>query len=222
MGNCHGRCFSNAKKLVVKLDAEQCDFLITVAGIRTSKDEQDIFHRQIHSLVPFRHIHNSLSVYNPTRYGSGGDFLQIVGHEIGFIQAVDVELARLVNSAARKLKTRSCKCWRIYVVAHSQGTMILKRSLNWVDSEAKAHLYLVGLGGETSFNAQRDAVAFAHNLANTEDPVPNFLRNLTPFEGNDDIHSFDNGLKGYEAHSFDDSYWNYLRNHDISGFLVPP
>lgn len=148
--------------------------------------------------------------------------MQIAGHELWLIQAVDRNVANVINEAAQKLQSRHCCCWRIYVVAHSQGTMIVKRSLKLVDSEAKSHLYLVGLGGQTSFNTWWDGVAFTHNIANKHDLVP-ILRIVTPlFDAFDSVDKFeDENWWGMAAHGATNSYLPYLQAHDVPGFLVP-
>ena len=81
------------------------------------------------------------------------DFIQILGDELGTINYASIELAKVIKKASKQAKHNNCKdCYKIHVVAHSQGTSVFYRALPLVDKEIHSHIYFVGLGGQRFAN----------------------------------------------------------------------
>jgi len=150
-----------------------------------------------------------------------GDVGQILVNEAAYgITIPDLRVVRKIESAAHAAKGNKCQCWCITVVAHSQGTMLVKRALDVIDSKIKKHLSIIGLGGETTFGIG-DGVNFTKNIAHVNDPVPNVLNKVSFWNGNDTIDYFgDQGkfakLKGFSAHSWENSYLPYLDSQSLN------
>lgn len=212
-------------------DADQCEFLITVSGIRMQEpDIQERFMNRVADLEMFTDMRNPAWVNNPSRYHTVGDLVQIALHEL--VYALDVtamRAARKIESAARAAERNGCVCWCITVVAHSQGTMVVKRALDVIDPEIKRHVSLIGLGGETTFGPG-DGVAYAVNVAHINDPVTHKWNKGSPWNGHDRVITFGvkhpgegsslpdyetarGSLFNYDAHSWDKVYLRYLEDH---------
>ena len=208
-----GDVFSDSQE-IPEYGEKQCKFLITVSGIKMKGRSQQNFRDGISQLPVFSGIDNPSFVNNPSRYWSVGDFFQIGSNEIGYLYTVpDIRAVNAIEAAAKAAKSNQCKCWCITVVAHSQGTMIVKRALDLIDKETKKHISLIGLGGETSFGLG-DGVASTLNIWEKDDPVPHVWNRFSPWNGNDDYHQFDDpNLSGIPAHSWEDSYLKYLKEN---------
>ena len=202
-------------------ESDQCSYLITVTGIREpSKGSQIEFMRQIAGLNMFKGIKNPAWVNNPSRMKGVGDVIQIVLNEALYaITIPDFRTVNKIEAAAHAAKRNGCGCWCITVVAHSQGTMVVKRALDLIDPEIKKHLSLIGLGGETTFGPG-DGVNFTKNIAHINDPVPNKLNRITFWNGNDKTDYFGDqsefaNLHNFDAHSWENSYLPYLRGYSF-------
>ena len=215
-------------------DADQCEFLVTVTGVRMqSRNSQIDFMKQVAELNMFSGIRNAAWVNNPSRFFMMGDIAQLLQNEVLYaVTTVDLRAARKIQGAAQAAERNGCDCWCITVVAHSQGTMIVKRALDVIDPKIKKHISIIGLGGETTFGPG-DGVAFAKNIAQINDPVPHRWNRVSFWNGNDTMVSFgykdpsqapkdaphyetENGsLLNYDAHSWDKVYIPYLRNHPL-------
>ena len=215
-------------------DSDQCEFLITVTGVRMpSRESQQDFMRQVADLNMFKGIRNPAWVNNPSRIWGLGDAVQILVNETLYgITIPDLRTIRKIEGAADAAKRNGCECWCITVVAHSQGTMLAKRALDVIDPETKKHISIVGLGGETTFGPG-DGLAFTKNVAHLNDPVPRKWNKGSFWNGNDTMIPF--GVENptdaragaapyetaqgswfnYDAHSWDKVYIPYLRDHPV-------
>jgi hypothetical protein len=209
-----GDIFS-APQVIPNYGQEQCSFLITVGGIRMKKGEQEGFMGRVGALPAFRGIPNPSFVNNPSNGPWGAlDFVQITFNELPYLVTIpDLRAIKAIEAAADAAKRNNCQCWCISIVAHSQGTMIVKRALEFVDKDTKKHINLLGLGGETSFGPG-DGVAFTRNIWEKDDPVPLFWNRMSPWNGNDAYHEFDNPtLDGVAAHAWGKAYLEYLEKN---------
>lgn len=108
------------------------------------------------------------------------DFIQILGDELGTINYASIELAKVIKKASKQAKHNNCKdCYKIHVVAHSQGTSVFYRALPLVDKEIHSHIYFVGLGGQRFAN-DIFGLGGNENYANRDDIVP-YIGNYNPF-----------------------------------------
>ena len=191
----------------------QCEFLITITGIFTDKDGNNDFNRFIRGLPPYNNIPNATLVYNPTRFIIL-DLIQILGNEIGTIDTVARRAAEKITNAALKARDNNCSnCYTIYVVAHSQGTMVFKEALYLLSEELKNRIAFVGLGGQVAIDGSSVLIS-ARNIAAKEDLVPwaNMLptRAIDGFGGS--IEIFESGKNPKSAHD-SVGYIEYLRNN---------
>jgi len=196
-------------------DGKQCKFLFTVTGINMEGDTQKDFYDRVKGLPYFKAIPNPTYVNNPTNYpikGFGaGDLVQILLNEVLFaITVADQEMAKQMKAAARKAKENGCPCWCIYVVAHSQGTMVFRRAVQTLDSETRKHIHFTGLGGQTIIEPGM-GLGSAENFAEKQDPVPN----LSPGTYGKFRHVFDDPLVngGKESHSWENVYLPFLQKN---------
>ena len=228
-----GDVFSRDSDIPV-YDSDQCEYLITVTGIKMADRESQIrFMRQIAGLNMFKGIRNPAWVNNPSRFWGIGDAVQILVNETMYaITVPDLRTVRKIEAAARAAEQNGCQCWCITVVAHSQGTMLVKRALDVLDPKTKEHMSIIGLGGETTFG-RGDGVAFARNIAHVNDPVPRKWNRGSFWNGNDTMISLgyknpsdapegapaydtaQGSLFNYDAHSWDNVYIPYLREHSL-------
>jgi len=216
---------------VAMYDPKQCEFLITVSGIKMiSRAEQIEFMKQVAALNAFKGIRNPAWVNNPSRFWGAGDGVQILLNETVYaITIPDLRTVKKIRDAAEVAKRNGCACWCITIVAHSQGTEVVKRALDLISPEIKKHISVIGLGGETTFGPG-DGVKFALNFAHVNDPVPNRLNRLSFWNGNDPLVQFGQkdpaqaspkdpsymNLRGFKAHSGINSYVRYLEQNPIS------
>ncbi|MBC2735424.1 MAG: RHS repeat protein [Desulfobacteraceae bacterium] len=191
----------------------QCEYLITITGIFTDKDGNSDFNRFIRELPQYNDIPNATLVYNPTRFIIL-DLIQILGNEIGTIDTVARRAAEKITNAALKAIDNNCSnCYTIYVVAHSQGTMVFKEALYLLPEEVKNRIEFVGLGGQVAIDGSSVLIS-ARNIAAKEDLVPwaNKLptRIIDGFGGK--IEIFESGQDPLSAHD-SGKYIEYLRKN---------
>ena len=134
---------------------------------------------KVQATTRYKHIDltNTVAARNYTTYL--GDFIQILGDELGTISYASVELSNIIQKAAQQAEKNQCKgCYKIHIVAHSQGTSVFYRSLRLVDEEILPHIYFVGLGGQR-FASDISNLGGNENYANVDDIVP-FVGNYSP------------------------------------------
>ncbi|MPM67398.1 hypothetical protein SDC9_114320 [bioreactor metagenome] len=148
-----------------------CEFLITVNGVLNTRSDAKQFNDAIAASPRYKHITsgNSVAAYNYTTYA--GDFAQIIGDELGTISYPSIELASLVRKAVERAKVNQCQCYKIHVVAHSQGTSVFYNALPFIDQGIYPNIYYVGLGGER-FASGMDGLGGNENYANKDDMIP--------------------------------------------------
>jgi RHS repeat-associated protein len=206
--------------------SNQCEFLITATGIFMEKDgndTQDMFLNRVSKIDRFKHIKNQVKANNPTNFGpviNGqrkglGDVVQILINDALLSPTVaDLRLVRQIEGAAKAAERNGCCCWQINVVAHSQGTMLFRRSLEFLDPETKKHINFIGLGGQTAINGQDAGLGHAENLVEKNDPVPH----KSPTWIGKDHTEFDTKFKGLAAHSWEEVYLPRLETSFPSDF----
>jgi hypothetical protein len=155
-----------------------------------------------------RKVRNPAMVNNPSN-GPGGaqDFIQILLNEVPQVMTrPDLDMVRQIEAAANKAKENHCCCWSINVVAHSQGTMIFKRSLALVSAETKRHINYIGLGGEAILHSDM-GLGTVHNIAHKDDFIPKLQpANWRYFREEIDIDTSD-------PHSWKETYLKYLEGN---------
>ena len=193
----------------------QCEFLVTVTGIKMTKDEQNKFNIAVKSLPAFKAYPVAAKVNNPT-VGPGGalDFVQILFNEAPYLVTVaDLRTIRQIEAAAAAAIRNQCRCWCIKIVAHSQGTMLVKRALEFIAPETKKHITVLGLGGETTFGRGDGLGGETLNIAEEGDPVMHFWNRVSRWNGNDPVTTFDDpSVDGIMAHS-SAVYIEHLKNN---------
>ena len=185
-----------------------CDFLLTVTGMLTDYNGNITFNKDVSNIPKFKDSSTNY-VYNPKRWGGLGDLMQVIGNELGAIDTIAQRVADKIINAANVAQDRHCgDCFNIYIVAHSQGTMAVKRAFSILPTEIKKHIEFWGVGGEIAIS---DPDAKINNYANSSDWVP--LANLLPTRLIDnygsELREFDSGI----------SPWHPLNAHSASGYV---
>jgi len=124
----------------------QCEFLVTINGI--ANDEEAAVAMADLASETFR-LPAARIVNNTHLPFAAGDILQILGHEIGLIDVTSRRTARQIKAAHDWGRLQNCNCITIVVVAHSQGTMVFRRSLPLLSADVKESIEYHGDGGET-------------------------------------------------------------------------
>jgi hypothetical protein len=149
-----------------------CKSLIVVNGILNTRDAAEgILESLMTDSARYGRafVDDGIASQNPTTYI--GDFVQIIGDELGLIQSASRQVAQSINQAYEALKSNSCCCGNIQVFAHSHGTKVVERALPMVKREAKAFICYTGIGGQARFNDDGFAISPEH-YANWYDFVP--------------------------------------------------
>lgn len=165
--------------------SDQCVFLLTVTGMNEPWEGQKTLAEDLMRLPAFRNVPRADWSYNPTRFGGAGDAAQVLGNELAAIDVPAKWLASRIENAANN----SCRCWCMTLVGHSQGTMVITRALELIDSKYLPHIALIGIGGETTFGPH-NKVQSTSNFDSRYDPVPNMLSQVSFWNGNDRLHLF--------------------------------
>ncbi|BCX48622.1 type IV secretion protein rhs [Haloferula helveola] len=219
-------------------DDTQCEFLITVTGIRTKgvaqgdgSENGNAEHRDRTSELPgYENVPNSTYVDNPTAVGGLGDFVQIVGDTVGAISITSERLANVIRKAYAKGLENGCeeKCIKIHLVAHSQGAAISTGAFALLPANIKDNIYFIGLGGQHRVGA--DGLGGSRNIENIEDIVPKIPNQISDIPGvGPEAEKFrpeDVGLPdgeesgpvsghtlGNEKSGGDGAYYKYLEQH---------
>lgn len=181
----------------------QCEFLITVTGIRNNLNENLEFRRKTELYPEFRKIPVAQAIYNPTFASLVGDGLQIVGDEIMTIGAVSRLMAKTVEGAFQKAKSNHCAldCIKIFIEAHSQGGAIANRALALVSPQAKKHIYLVILGGQEDVSVK--GLAGGRSIHNVHDIIPKIPNQPSHLWRNNSVETFNPLDLGYSRGSYD-------------------
>lgn len=185
------------------LTDSQCEFLLTVTGIRNNREENREFLNESRRHPEFRGIPAVQAIYNPTFALGLGDFVQIVGDEIMTIGAVSRLMAKTIEGAFEKAKSNHCalECVKIFVEAHSQGGAIANRALALVSPEAKKHTYLTVLGGQE--DASGRGLGGSRSIRNRHDIVPKLPNQPSYLWRKNSVETFDPIDLGYSKGSFD-------------------
>jgi len=212
-----------------KFNNSQCEFLITVTGIRTGRNGNIEFRDRTSKYPEFSHIPSPQAVHNPTFGGGVSDAIQIVGDEIMTIGAVSRKMSGVIEGAYKKALANKCSanCIKIYIEAHSQGGAIANLALELVSSDAKKHVFLTILGGEQDNSGV--GLGAARNIHNSKDVVPKFPNQPSKLFRNYPIETFDPASLGFpkgqedgaiSGHTLandrtggDGSYYKYRENH---------
>jgi RHS repeat-associated protein len=175
-----------SKDVPTSFNDRQCDFLITVTGVRTTGVSAaglrsgNVRHmRKTHSLPQFSGIPNPTFVDNPTSVGTlwqglnlETDVMQIVGDEAMMIGIVSRRMAAVVREAYETAHRNRCNesCIRINVVAHSQGAAVARNAFSLLPWNIKQRVFFIGLGGQQYVNDYD--LGGIRNIVNTHDIVP--------------------------------------------------
>ena len=203
-----------------KFSNKGCGFLITINGIWNLKDHRDQFKTAIKDLPQFSDVksnENALHLHNPTTFI--GDFVQILGDEIGLINITSIRAAKYINAAGDQAIKNKCKCFTIHVVAHSQGTSVFRNALPLIKEKYKKHINYIGLGGQRLANFTW-GIGNYQNHINVDDFVP-MLNFYNPLHIEDAIFSLFDGKKsdfhwrsggwGVGSHPWENNYYQYLK-----------
>ena len=158
-----------------------CDFLITINGIGNNWLGGQVLNEFVSNAPRYNHINfdDSTFVHNPTNFFLIGDFIQIIGDELGFINITSIRAANHIEQAARQAEENGCCDYEINVAAHSQGTSVFYRALHLIDDDIRSHIRFVGVGGQR-FADESLGLRSYENYANTDDIVP-WFGNYNPF-----------------------------------------
>jgi hypothetical protein len=136
------------------------------------------------------------------------DFLQIGLNELFYAPTIpDLRMVNQIEAVAEAAKRNNCECWCLRIVAHSQGTMVVKRALELIDKDTKKHISVIGLGGETTFG-KGDGLNKAMNIFHVNDVVPNGFNRASFWNGNHGYQPI--GDKSYEGDAHD---WRMYTEH---------
>jgi len=195
----------------------QCEFLITVSGIRMKNDgvdTQERYFNLIRALPNQSHIQNPVFVNNPSN-GPGGalDYIQIMANELHLMTIVDLDMVRQIEAAAKSAKDNGCCCWSIQVFAHSQGTMVFRRALDLIDADTRKHIHFIGLGGQSILHSDM-GMASVLNIAHQNDIVPKLPPgNWRYFREEIDTDNINPDKGKVDPHSWEHTYIPYLRDN---------
>jgi hypothetical protein len=184
------------------------------------EDDRKQFKTAIEDLPQFSDIKsskNALHLHNPTTFI--GDFVQILGDEIGLINITSIRAAKYINAAGDQAIKNKCKCFTIHVVAHSQGTSVFRNALPLIKEKYKKHINYIGLGGQRLANFTW-GIGNYQNHINVDDFVP-MLNFYNPLHIEDAIFSLFDGKKsdfhwrsggwGVGSHPWENNYYQYLK-----------
>lgn len=157
--------------------------VVSFNGVNTDPDSAEEMRRAVTVQLGGR---PALQVVNSTHFAVLGDVVQIIGQELGLIDITAIRGAAALRAAAAAPGP-------VRVVAHSQGTMVFRRSLDLVEDPAlRGRLAYQGFGSETFINAGTLGLASAENVWNRKwgsllhgDWVPLANRLPTPFRSLD-------------------------------------
>jgi len=128
------------------LNANENQVLITINGIFNAPEHEQIL---LNSINTFGAIPR-FAVRNGTHGILGGmDIVQIAVNTLGWETISDLRAAAQIEIAAQALRNNGGQGPKIInVVAHSQGTEVFFRALNFLRPETKAMIRFIGLGGQ--------------------------------------------------------------------------
>jgi RHS repeat-associated protein len=206
-----GDAFDSAN-YVSDIPAGQCSVTITINGIMNSEESaarlEDLARRAQRYSGSY-----VIRVKNATHYA--GDFVQILGHELGIIDVAASRTAHQIQLARQALARNRCCCASIQVMAHSQGTMVFNRALPLLDKETRAMVCFTGFGGQKAVSSSAGLRA-VENYGNQNDWV--WRANSNPFRWMDyTFYTQDHPLNvtkspapGRMEHSFEPHYASLL------------
>lgn len=163
------------------------------------KRRRDQIHEQIKSLPRFHSIaQNGNAVHFHNHTAGPLDIIQSGADEVGIISIPSFMLARDIKEAAKQAERNKCKCFKIYVVAHSQGTSTFHNALPLIDDEYKENIHFIGIGGERLANPTW-GIGDYENYININDMVPQINIITHPLEA---IYSWNDKKTRYSSEDF--------------------
>lgn len=160
-----------------------CEYVFSINGVGNSLSDiydQNGWINSIGSIVLSGPNEDRPSYNHIDNYSSGvADFIQAVGDELDFISISSIRAARSINKAGEDAEIK-CNCYKIYVVAHSQGTGVFKNALPLIKPEYRKHITFLGFGGQFFANSFWGVSEF-HNFANIDDIIPMYLNFSLPY-----------------------------------------
>lgn len=167
------------------------------------------------------------TVWNGT-HGLHRDLLQAALNELGQETITDLRAAEQIEIAAQALRNNGGQGQKfIYVVAHSQGTEVFYRALNFLSAQTRAMIIYYGVGSER-FIPNDMGLALAENYFWSDDMVPvltnqTILRRFTaPFHQYDIWRMPGIGLLGIAAHWWEANYQFLFNNPNGNGVNFAP
>ena len=145
---------------------QQNQVLITINGVLTNAEGAQAI---LNSITAYGQNIPRAAVLNGTH--GLGDAAQILFTELGLETIADLRAAAQIEIAAEALRNNGLPGEKtIYVVAHSQGTEVFYRALNYLTPATKSMIVFTGLGGQRfiASNAVRDA----RNYFFSDDLIP--------------------------------------------------
>jgi hypothetical protein len=151
--------------------------LLTINGILTTPADAQAL---LNSVQSFNVGNRRKAVENGTHGILGGqDIVEIVLNELSVETIADLRAATQIELAAWALRNNGGQGEKtIYVVAHSQGTEVFFRALNFLRPETRAMIRFYGFGGQR-FVPNDIGLRSAFNYYYPDDLVP-LLANATP------------------------------------------
>ena len=218
-----GAAFSTGDP-IPSYSSDQCEFLITASGIFMERDTQNDFRRHVNKLPRYSSIANATKANNPSNFGGSGDIVQILLNEVLYAPTVaDLRLVQQIEGAANAAKRNGCCCWYVHLVAHSQGTMTVRRALELIGPDTRKHITFLGLGGETTIDKNKYGLAYAKNLAEKDDPVAHQLNSISFWNSGPAPIDFDThqNYSGFGAHDWNRVYLEHLKKNPSITVDVP-
>jgi hypothetical protein len=198
--------------------------LITVNGILTDRADAVALRDSVKS---FNVGGRRVAAQNGTHGIGLGDAAEILLNEVGIADLSALRLAWQIEIAAQALKKSGAKDPTIYVVAHSQGTMVFYRALALLRKETWGMIEFYGNGGEV-FVPSDIGLKRAVNFYRVNDPVPVNANNpLLPTRWIAYAHQYNEvwniGMgpgRGIAPHLWANNYDQQYK--DPSGVRIPP
>lgn len=175
---------------------------VSINGIGTNEPGRKAIYQNVNAALG---VDNTVGIVNDSHFGMVGDFVQIIGEELGAITKPSIDTANILSQMDRN----------IAVVAHSQGSSVFAGATALLSDDVLSRIDYQGFGPQVYIDASQYGLDSAINSIMGGDPVP-FLSprnwgfnnadgdfwNVLPWDGNN----------GIDAHSWLTNYNQYLQN----------
>ncbi|MGQ0644393.1 MAG: hypothetical protein ACT4O3_02760 [Elusimicrobiota bacterium] len=144
-------------------------------------------------------------IANNTHWLGLGDILQMVGHEL--FSGFDKPAVNAAVAIRQGIEEKG----EVYVVAHSQGTAIFAMALRMLTKEERSKIHYYGAGSEWFIDAEKEGIASARNVWNSQDKIPRISNDINPMG-----YIRGRGLRGWEKGGAGVTSWARI-NEDKDG-----